>query len=1112
MPTLLEIIAESRRNELRNRNIQEFDNIENSEYRDLNNNYFNDEAVISRTPIPTLQNNEGLESIGERRLEDVKFRNLLRPENDTYRVFEIINDLSVVDSGDLLQIAENKRNNDLFSNEYGIFGEPINITNESIPYSERYDNYLNYFNSLNTNRLSVIDNVIDLFRGTLTFEDTDLGNIALEEYRKNILENFQKRTENLVLGRLNTNIGSLLQGDNFINKDFNITKRNGALGTTLDLIERLQGVYLPFDKDNDNMFGIKRDNIKNLNDRIALTLKYTGKAYQKLISQNHLKNTYYPELTIYNNFIVDNSYVTVNQNGQLNLIDFNGKYIRTQGIIDNTVDKPLTTTQYGINFNVKRYDKAVDKKLISESWGINIEDENIIENDWNNLSSNFFNEKSLLYKTKEIILNNSNGQYLDSFAKEFLINQNGDEFTISRGSSITSENGFTADDGTEYKENEFYRVFTKNHKFNRLSRNLKHRGLDNNEPSSSLGENGLPIFAPTLRSNNNEEIILKRYMFSIANSAWKNHSALLPDCEKYISPNGDIYRQMWFAPYDLKIVENTTQSIDTTNFLGRGEPIYTSNYSERTATISFALLVDYPSIVNLIKGEKTHIWERYLTGDKSVQAEINERINNRLNPIEQEQINQLIAQAPKKQYVVNNNNLNKVNDNVDKRYIISAFFPNEVTNTPLTKENTSVINNGGYEDGETLLGQSYLNGRQKERIQYRDQTNFGLNIPFFFNYKEILENEINSILSINPNKITFLITGYASAAKTIRITNNDLSLQRANNINAWLQDKLNETNIINIIPDNVEIEYIIDFKSDTQDNNTIDDTAGDLYDAKFARRVDVEVIVNNDINENETIDDRIADINNNNVFTTEYETNLPVIDDAIFQKLFIDGCEIFKFLEINDPIAFSTISQKIDYFEPAYHSYTPQNFNQRLTFLQQCMRSATNNYFGENNENLWFGNQPFIYISIGDWFRTKAIIENLTIDYNAYTDGTPNYDLNPESITGIQPLFANISIDIKIIGGQSMEGAIKKVQNALSFNYYANTHNYDIRADRTIFKDNGEGIVIDGFKGLDNENVNNINNNDILVQQGYTSENDNIIQANNSSLNKTEILRIVNNI
>jgi hypothetical protein len=46
--------------------------------------------------------------------------------------------------------------------------------------------------------------------------------------------------------------------------------------------------------------------------------------------------------------------------------------------------------------------------------------------------------------------------------------------------------------------------------------------------------------------------------------------------------------------------------------------------------------------------------------------------------------------------------------------------------------------------------------------------------------------------------------------------------------------------------------------------------------------------------------------------------------------------------------------------------------------------------------------------------------------------------MNPEGF-GMQPMIANISMQLKVIGGQSLSGPISVLQNAVSFNYYANS-------------------------------------------------------------------------
>ena len=119
---------------------------------------------------------------------------------------------------------------------------------------------------------------------------------------------------------------------------------------------------------------------------------------------------------------------------------------------------------------------------------------------------------------------------------------------------------------------------------------------------------------------------------------------------------------------------------------------------------------------------------------------------------------------------------------------------------------------------------------------------------------------------------------------------------------------------------------------------------------------------------------------------------------------------------------------------------TPEGLNSRLTFLHQCTRQGpTLEKLGA--VNLAFGRPPICILRIGDFYNTKVIIDNLTIDYEPLV-----WDLNPEGI-GVQPMIANVNLSIKFIGGSSLLGPINKLQNALSFNYYANTHVYDPRAD-----------------------------------------------------------------
>jgi hypothetical protein len=87
--------------------------------------------------------------------------------------------------------------------------------------------------------------------------------------------------------------------------------------------------------------------------------------------------------------------------------------------------------------------------------------------------------------------------------------------------------------------------------------------------------------------------------------------------------------------------------------------------------------------------------------------------------------------------------------------------------------------------------------------------------------------------------------------------------------------------------------------------------------------------------------------------------------------------------------------------------------------------------------------------------------------------------LNPEGI-GVMPMFAKVSMDFVFLGGSDLAGPISRLQNAVSFNYYANTGVYDNRAEMVQYDPDGNGHEVkfkpysypDMIHGLDNYKVN----------------------------------------
>lgn len=185
------------------------------------------------------------------------------------------------------------------------------------------------------------------------------------------------------------------------------------------------------------------------------------------------------------------------------------------------------------------------------------------------------------------------------------------------------------------------------------------------------------------------------------------------------------------------------------------------------------------------------------------------------------------------------------------------------------------------------------------------------------------------------------------------------------------------------------------------------------------------------------------------------ETNIASISKGIVERYDNEG-EFFELLEKNDPFMHHLITDKIKYFDPAYHSISPEGFNARLTFLHQCTRQGStvggaDNQLQGSAYNLAFGRPPVCVLRLGDFYYTKIVINSIGIQYE-----TPQWDLNPEGI-GVMPMFAKVSLNFVFLGGSDLSGPISRLQNAVSFNYYANTGVYDNRAEMVQYDSDGNG-------------------------------------------------------
>ena len=189
----------------------------------------------------------------------------------------------------------------------------------------------------------------------------------------------------------------------------------------------------------------------------------------------------------------------------------------------------------------------------------------------------------------------------------------------------------------------------------------------------------------------------------------------------------------------------------------------------------------------------------------------------------------------------------------------------------------------------------------------------------------------------------------------------------------------------------------------------------------------------------------------------------------------LSECFYFKKLEEDSPVAFKSLTEKLKYFHPAFHSTTPEGLNGRLTFLLQCLRPgdtipikglSDNTDIGARNTT--FGPPPICVLRIGDFYHSKIIIKDVNITYE---EGV--WDFNPEGI-GVQPMIANVQLQITFIGGQGLDRPVEKLQNALSSNFFANTEMYDERSiptDGRIGYENREKFTKEFLQTLNNFDI-----------------------------------------
>ena len=623
----------------------------------------------------------------------------------------------------------------------------------------------------------------------------------------------------------------------------------------------------------------------------------------------------------------------------------------------------------------------------------------------------------------------------------------------------------------------------------------------------------------------------KKYMFSIENLAWGTSSAPgyavadLPVCER--GPNGG--RVMWFPPYGLTFGETVSANWNPNEFLGRPEPIYTYKNTSRTGTLTWKIVVDHPSALNVI---------------------VNKVLSNETNKVRIDSILESffagcrkydLYELAKKYYTIKQNDLFQIQQAITSKELsteavqyavktvgnIDAVAQGTVGATEADSKLMAYKNLAFYFDNDVPKQPdvNYINTYtpyvSKEGSYGPNAEIIALTSNFFQTVikpnKDRIDKFIFELITQMTNykggTVTIYLQGTASAAAK-KEYNEKLSKRRIDSVITYMTSSFPQIKTFveqqrllfkpEALGEIAEVQ-LFDSEGKPTSGEKINCTDNDFdsltptekvysTNAMACRRTLISGIESKLNTPPSQAPQAKTNVAVGNVVTKTVTQNVleqkVVIRDNISKRVLrslLSECDYFEAIKEETPMVYDNLKEKLKFFQPAFHSMTPEGLNSRLTFLQQCMRPGdtipTVKSVGgkdvleyNNATNTSFGAPPVLILRIGDFYNTKIIPTSLGFTYE-------NLDINPEGI-GVQPMIANVTMGFNFVGGSGLKESVDKLQNALTFNYYANTEIYDDRATPT---DDSYKVIDKQFLDA-NQNIPAPTLNDALPNQGQTNE------------------------
>lgn len=627
------------------------------------------------------------------------------------------------------------------------------------------------------------------------------------------------------------------------------------------------------------------------------------------------------------------------------------------------------------------------------------------------------------------------------------------------------------------------------------------RGYGNQVENSVAKDYVHPKIHPTVDGKGNLDS--RNMMFSFENLAYTKQDLIendIPECEW-----GPRYgRLLWFPPYIKTYSENTATSYNSDKFIGRGESLYTYSNTERSFSLTFMLIMDYPFWMDKVNPEdmarifacdfdkdKDKILEVPTFGGSTITPPIEPEPPDpiELPPVDLPSIFEEIGFA-------DGNDLKYYFENDEYGFVANYEFYADPSGNVLP--NLFALNSDFYN--------SDPNDPNPPSLSQIDAAGSDLEV-----YKKVLSETISNGVDVRDfydirfvGNASTLFIGLQTAPA---IYNRYLSYRRAFTLAKELLKRYGISPSSMRI-DTQETDAVFFQDNPNRKDSTLDDYNPDrMFPPAFSNKSDyiirkiginmvfnevkgnggrgVTIIVVAEGSSNSTI---AVDDANKNTRAAKTQRNVlvsSIVDQARvrdFDQAARDAAEQARVEEIrrleaartppppqravaevqataddelnctrrfarSNPVTMGNAQNTINpikqeygfrkwrKFAPAFHSQTPEDFHRRLTFLSQLM--YTGKAFSEATaRNSVFGRAPFAVMRIGDFYHTKLVIKNIGFDF-----ADTLFDLNPEGM-GVQPMTCTVTMDGSIIGGQSLKGPIERIQNAVSFNYFANSTYY----------------------------------------------------------------------